>query len=76
MVCLNEKGLRQIRKVRASEEKRYTIEAISSAIGVSPTTYWRFEKDPKKIPGGVAEKLADYLGCDVSDVFYLPNEAS
>ena len=70
------KGLRAIRKERASEAHRYTAKATAQAMGVSAPTYRKWEEHPERLSVGQARKLADYLGCSVDDLFYLPRKGN
>lgn len=66
------RGLKAIRQQRASEARRYTVKATAKAMGVSEPTYRKWEVHPETMTIERAKKLADYLGCDVDDLFYLP----
>lgn len=67
------KGLKNIRTARREEAKRFSQEAIAAAIGVSRPKYIQMEEDPSTITRGQADKLADYLGCSVDDIFLPTN---
>lgn len=62
-------GLKSIRTAKRDEAKRFSQEAVAAAIGVSKPKYIRMEEDPSTITRGQADKLADYLGCEVEDIF-------
>lgn len=62
-------GLKNIREAKRAEAMRYSQSAVAAAIGISKPKYIRMEKDPSTITRGQADKLADYLGCDVDDIF-------
>ena len=64
-------GLKNIREAKMNEGKRYTQAAVAKAVGITPPTMRVFERDPSKIPMGVAAKMADYLDCDVDDIFFV-----
>lgn len=70
------RGLRAIRQERASEARRYTAKATAQAMGVSAPTYRKWEAHPENLTMEQARKLADYLGCRVEDLFYLPGEGN
>lgn len=63
------KGLKAIREERAKDAKKFTITAVSEAIGVSRKTLRLFEEDPSRMTGRQASALADYLDCSVEDIF-------
>lgn len=58
------------------EAHRYTVKATAEAMGVSRPTYVRWEEHPERMTMEQARRLADYLGCSVDDLFYLPNEGN
>lgn len=62
-------GLKAIREAKLQEAKRYTQEAVAKAVGVTPPTIAAYEKDPGRINRAMAEALAEYLGCNVEDIF-------
>lgn len=68
-------GLKAIRKARQAEAMRFSQDAVAGYIGVSRPKYIRMEEDPSTITRGQADKLADYLGCDVDDIF-LPTSVN
>ena len=67
-------GLREIREARMAEAKRYTIKAAAKAVGVSCPTYAKMERDPSRMTRAQAERAAELLGCDVEEIFYLPEK--
>lgn len=71
---MEKKGLREIRMMKSSKARRYTVAEAAAVIGVSKPTYLKIEQDPKKATIEQAEKLAKYFGCGVDDVFYLSNK--
>lgn len=66
-------GLREIREAKMAEAKRYTIKAAAEAVGVSCPTYAKMERDPSRMTRAQAERAAELLGCDVEELFYLPD---
>ncbi len=70
------KGLRAIRKERASEARRYTAKATAQAMGVSAPTYRKWEERPESLTMEQARKLSDYLGCRIDDLFNLPRNGN
>lgn len=69
-------GLRAIRRQRASEARRYTAKATAAAMGVSAPTYRKWEEHPESLTMEQAARLADYLGCRIDDLFYLPEKGN
>lgn len=67
-------GLREIREAKLAEAKRYTIKAAARAVGVSCPTYSKMERDPSRMTRAQAERAAALLGCDVEELFYLPEK--
>ena len=65
-------GLKEIRRNRADNARRFSVVAVSKAMGVSRPTYMKWEDHPETMTLEQATRLADYLGCDVSDFFHLP----
>lgn len=70
---MQEVGLREIREAKMAEAKRYTIKAAARAVGVSCPTYAKMERDPSRMTMAQAERAAELLGCDVEELFYLPD---
>ncbi|EUB32942.1 helix-turn-helix transcriptional regulator [Olsenella uli] len=68
--------LREIRQERAQETRRYTVAATARAMGVSRPTYQKWEEHPEKMTIEQAHILADYLGCSIEELFYLPSEGN
>lgn len=68
-------GLKEIREAHLSEATRFTQEAVAAAIGVTAPTYRSYERNPGKLSRDTAEKLAEYLGCSVDDIF-LPSKSN
>ena len=56
-----------------ADAKRYTAKAVAEAVGVSCPTYAKIEKDPSRMTHAQAERAAELLGCDVEELFYLPD---
>lgn len=67
-------GLKKIRYSHIEEARKYSTVAVAKAMGVSRPTYAKWEEHPESMTLDQASKLADYLGCKVSDFFYLPDE--
>jgi transcriptional regulator with XRE-family HTH domain len=62
-------SLRDIRLERFDQARRYSVAAVARAMGISKPTYYRWERNPSVLTHEQAEKLAEYLGCSVSDIF-------
>lgn len=66
-------GLKSVRETKAAaaraDAKKYSVRDIAAHLGVSVNTYYRLENQPDNITRGQARRLADYLGCDMSDIF-------
>lgn len=60
------KGLKHIREERA---RKYSIKAICEYLGVSRPTYSKMENEPETIRLGDAQRLAEYFGVPVEDIF-------
>lgn len=69
-------GLREIRKARMAEAHRFSGREMACAIGVSYPTYQKIERDPSRMTRAQAERAAALLGCDVENVFYLPEKGN
>lgn len=69
-------GLREIREARMAESRRYTAKEVARAVGVSCPTYRKIEADPSRMTRAQAERAAALLGCDVEDLFYLPEKGN
>ena len=71
------RGLKEIREAHLNEANQaaqsFTQEAVAAVIGVTAPTYRSYERDPGKLTREKAEKLAEYLGCSIDDIF-LSNE--
>lgn len=67
-------GLKEIREAKMAEAKKYTIKAAARAVGVSCPTYTKMEKDPSRMTRAQAERAAALLGCEVDELFYLPEK--
>ena len=62
--------------IKLAEAKRYTIKAAAKAVGVSCPTYAKMERDPSRMTRVQAERAARLLGCDVEELFYLPEKGN
>ena len=73
------KGLKEIRESKQRpalmEVAKYQQEAIAKMLGVTVQTYRAYERNPSQMRLPTALKLADYLGCKVTD-FYLPTKGN
>lgn len=57
----------QIEKKR--QEKGYTQQFMADNIEVSVGCYNMYENNQRKIPKDKAERIADILECEISDIF-------
>lgn len=64
-------GLKELRKQRATTAKRYSITEVAHVLGITPPTYRKLERDPSLMTVAQVQKLSDYLGCSVEDIFLL-----
>lgn len=68
-------GLKAIRSnLMAAARRKYSAEGVARAMGVSAPTYHKWEEHPERMTMEQARRLADYLGCHVEDLFYLPGK--
>lgn len=62
--------LKDIRRAKQEAYRsRYSMGTIAQVLGVCRPTYRKIEEHPEKLTREQAEKLADYLDCDVEDIF-------
>lgn len=61
-------NLRALREERRADAKRYTLEAMAEAAGVSVPTYLQLEEHPERLKLGQAERLARHLGVTVAEL--------
>lgn len=47
-----------------------SAETLAAVAGISKPTYLKYEEHPEKFSYEQASRLAEYLGCDVSDIFF------
>ena len=70
-------GLREVRERKyadaLAEASKFSQSTVASAIGVTPPTYRKIERDPRRASDETLEKLAEYLDCTV-DAFYLSSD--
>lgn len=59
---------RLVRKVKQAE--------IAEQLGISTMTYMRWEKEPEKIPYGKVLEIAKILQVNITDIIFLPKEAT
>lgn len=62
------KSLEQIRT-----DKGVSKTAICRHLGISRPTYDAYESNPQTMKVSTAKSLAEYLGVDVTDIFFLSN---
>lgn len=66
--------MRDIRLAKLADAKRFTVNATAKVLGVSTPTYKKIERDPSRMTVAQANALAAHLGCQVDDLFYLPEK--
>lgn len=57
--------LKEARKSRGT-----TVAALAKAAGVSRTTYYKYEKDPKDLTVRRAQKICNFLGYGIDEIFF------
>ncbi len=60
--------LEQARKSRGIKQK-----AVADAIGVSRQTYATYERYPRTMRIEAARAACDFIGCDISEIFFGDN---
>ena len=60
--------MKTLRQVRAS--KGVTKAALVRHLGISKPTYDDYEQHPEHMRIETAKKVADFLGVDISDIFF------
>ena len=66
--------LKALRQARAATAKRYSITEVAHVLGITPPTYRKLERDPSLMTVAQIQKLSDYLGCSVEDIFLPQND--
>lgn len=62
------KTLREMRKSKGV--KQY---AVAKHIGVTRQTYCNYENNPSAMSVGQAQAVCDFLGCNITDIFFSSN---
>ena len=62
-----ENNMRQIEDVRKA--RGFTQEYVASNIGVATSSYNQYETGARSIPADIAERIANVLGVEVSEIF-------
>ena len=57
--------LKEAREARGIKQK-----AVADAISVSRQTYAEYEKHPERISIVTAQRICDFIGCSVSEIFF------
>ena len=57
--------LKEAREARGIKQK-----AVADAISVSRQTYADYEKHPERISIVTAQRICEFMGCSVSDIFF------
>ncbi len=55
--------------------KGYTQEQVAKTAGIAVSSYNQYETGARSVPADVAQRVADVLGVEVSDIF-LPKKFS
>lgn len=55
------------------EKKGVSKVAVARHIGVTDKTYAKYEDAPEKMTIETAKSVAEFLGVDVSEIFFLSN---
>lgn len=67
-------GLKALRQSRAVSAKRYSIAEVARVLGITPPTYRKLESNPSLLTIAQAQKLSDYFGCSIEDIFLSSND--
>ena len=54
----------------AREERGIKQLAVANALKVSRQTYAKYEENPRIMPIHRAEAACDFIGCNISDIFF------
>ena len=72
-------GPHEIRAKKAREaaaRRTYTLAEAARFLGVSARTLREWERNPQRMSIENARRYADYLGCSVEELFYLPGDGN
>ena len=61
---------------QARKRRGITQKAVADAIGVSRQTYATYERYPRTMRIEAARAACDFIGCDISDIFFGDNVKS
>lgn len=61
---------------QARKRRGITQRAVADAIGVSRQTYATYERYPRTMRIEAARAACDFIGCDISDIFFGDNVKS
>lgn len=54
----------------AREQRGIKQIAVANALKITRQTYARYEENPRNMPVYQAEAACDFIGCDISDIFF------
>lgn len=52
------------------EKKGIKQSAVANALHITRQTYAKYEANPRMMPIGIAEQACDFIGCDISEIFF------
>lgn len=44
--------------------------AVADAAGITRQTYAKYEEEPDSMTIGMAKRICEFIGCDISDIFF------
>lgn len=57
--------LKEAREIRGIKQK-----AVADALKITRQTYAKYEDNPRTMPVFQAEAACDFIGCDISQIFF------
>ena len=60
--------LKDARELRGIKQK-----SIAEYLGISRQTYVKYETNPRLMPIGIALDACEFIGCELSDIFFGEN---
>lgn len=73
-IIMPSKGVNTISRLEELRvAKGLTQEAIATHAGIAVSTYSQYENGRRTVPLEVAENIASFVGCDLTDIF-LPRK--
>ncbi|ETK29927.1 hypothetical protein ERIC1_1c34860 [Paenibacillus larvae subsp. larvae DSM 25719] len=67
-----EVGRRTLREWRAN--RNYVKQDMAKALGIHPSTYAKWEKNPEEIKICDAIRIAEVLHCNIKDIIFFEDE--